>query len=300
MSGEKRRWHEVTLVVPHPWNEVLPHFLEEMGFSGLWLDEEEKPPHRLILRAYLPEGLWEPSMQQQLRAHLKELSCIFPESPQETELSLRLMDEEDWASKWLQFFQPFKIGSVWIRPSPKSGRPSAGEREIILDPGQAFGTGHHESTQLCLESILLLRPFLQDEAPVLDLGTGSGILAMFAARVGLRNIVALDTDPIAVETALRNITANRLENVIQARHESLESTGKRFGLILANLSASLHQNLAEELRLHIERNGWLVAGGFLVAEADALILTFRAKGLELTHQKAKNDWGCLIFQARQP
>jgi len=300
MGGDKRRWHKITLVVPPPWKEVLPHFLEEMGFSGLWLDEERQPPHRLILRAYLQEGLWQPDMQEQLRAHLKELSCIFPDSRQEPELHIGLIDEEDWASKWLPFFQPLKIGSVWIRPSTKSVRLSESEQEIILDPGQAFGTGHHESTQLCLESMLLLRPFLEDGTPILDLGTGSGILAMFAAKIGFRNVVALDVDHVATETAVRNISANGLEDSIEIRNESLESTEERFGLILANLSVSLFQNLAEELRLHLDKDGWLVAGGFLSGETNTLIQTFRAIGLELTHQKTKNDWGCLILQLKQP
>jgi ribosomal protein L11 methyltransferase len=286
-------------VIPRFWNEVLPHFLEEMDFSGHWLDEEKRPPHRLVLRTYLPEGLWESTMGAQLEAYLRELSFIFPPSAQEAEVHVRLIDEEDWASKWLSFFQPFRIGPVWIRPSQKKIELAAGEQEIVLDPGEAFGTGYHESTQLCLESILLLRPSLENEASVLDLGTGSGILAMFAAKVGLKNILALDTDPVAVETAMRNVTTNRLEHCIRVSHEPLESIRKRFKLILANLSASLHQSLAEELRLHLEKDGWLVAGGLLTGESDALTRSFHAKGLELIHQKTKNEWECLICRVGQ-
>jgi ribosomal protein L11 methyltransferase len=299
MGAGKRRWHEITFVIPRLWNEVLPHFLEEMGFSGHWLDEEKKPPHRLVLRTYLLEGLWQPTMGAQVEAYLKELSSMFPAGPQEPELQVRLIDEEDWASKWLSFFQPFRIGPVWIRPSQKEIHPATGEQEVVLDPGEAFGTGYHESTQLCLESILLLRPSLEDEASVLDLGTGSGILAMFAAKVGLQDILALDTDPVAVETAMRNVTTNRLEHCIQVSHEPLESIRKRFKLILANLSASLHRSLGEELRLHLEEDGWLVAGGLLTGESDALSRSFHAKGLELSHQKSKNDWECLIFKVRR-
>ncbi len=140
MGGAKPRWHEITLAVPRPWNEVLPHILEEMGISSFWLDEEKKPPHRLILRGYLPEGLWQPNVEKQLRAHFKELCYILPERSQEAELNARLVEEEDWSSRWLSFFEPFKIGSVWIRPRQKSVHLSADEQEIILDPGQAFGT----------------------------------------------------------------------------------------------------------------------------------------------------------------
>jgi ribosomal protein L11 methyltransferase len=140
---------------------------------------------------------------------------------------------------------------------------------------------------------------LEDEASVLDLGTGSGILAMFAAKVGLKNIFAVDADPVAVKTAVRNVTTNRLEHFIRVSHEPLESIRRCFKLILANLSAPLHQSLAEELRFHLEKDGWLVAGGLLTGESDALSRSFHAKGLELIHQKTKNDWECLIFKVGQ-
>lgn len=270
--------------------------MEEKGFSGLWLDEEGEAPHRLLLRAYLREELWEPCILEQLMVQLRELSCIFPASPHEAELSMCVIEEEDWASNWLPFFQPLKIGSVWIRPRLKRVRLSPGEQEIILDPGQAFGTGHHECTQLCLEAILLLRPSLEDDASVLDLGTGSGILAMFAAKAGFRNILALDIDPVAVETALRNISANGLERFIQVSSEPLKSIRKPFKLILANLSAPLLNNLADEIRIHLESDGWLVVAGFLTGETDALLQSFYAKGLELAHQEIKNDWECLVLK----
>ncbi|MBW1858569.1 MAG: 50S ribosomal protein L11 methyltransferase [Deltaproteobacteria bacterium] len=295
----KRRWHEITLAIPGLWSEVLPAFLEERGFSGAWLDEETSPPHRLILRSYLPEGTWQPTLQEELEDHLEELSSIFPAGPEKAEVKARLIDEEDWATKWVSLFQPFRIGSVWIRPSPKDVQLAPGEQEIVLDPGEAFGTGLHESTQLCMESVLFLRPFMEDEAPVLDLGTGSGILAMFAAKVGLANMLALDIDPVAVETAKRNITMNRLERFIQVSNEPLSSVKKRFALILANLSAAIHEGIAEEIRLHLATDGWLVAGGLLAGEGDALSGAWHAKGLELTHHRTKNDWECLVFRARQ-
>lgn len=295
----KRRWHEITLAVPMLWNEVLPDFLEERGFSGVWLDEEKNPPHRLILRSYLPEGAWQGTLQKELEDHLEELASIFPPGPEKVEVKACLIDEEDWATKWVSLFQPFRIGSVWIRPSLKDVQLAPGEQEIVLDPGNAFGTGLHESTQLCMESVLFLRSSMGDKTPVLDLGTGSGILAMFAAKTGLTNILALDIDPVAAETAIRNVNMNRLERFIQVSNEPLHLVKKRFALILANLSATIHEGIAEEIRLHLEMDGWLVAGGLLAGEGDSLSRAWHAKGLELTHRITKNDWECLIFRARQ-
>jgi ribosomal protein L11 methyltransferase len=293
----KQRWHEVTLVIPRLWNELLPEFLKEKGFSGAWLEEEKEPPHRLILRSYLPEGAWQPGLEEEIEYYLDQLSSVFPAGQQKPEVKARLVDEEDWASKWVSLFHPFKIGSVWIRPSLKNVHLSPGEQEIVLDPGEAFGTGLHESTQLCLQSVSLLRPSMGDNAAVLDLGTGSGILAMFAAKLGFRNILALDIDPVAVETAKRNITMNGLERFIQVSNEPLSSVKERFALILANLSATIHQTIAEEIRFHLEADGWLVAGGLLAGEGATLSRSWPEAELELKHHITLNDWECLILKA---
>ena len=285
----KRRWHEVTMVVPRLWNEVLPEFLQERGLSGAWVEEEKKAPHKLILHSYLPEEKWTDGLQKEIEGYLDKLDSIFPTGQQKPEVKRRLIEEESWATKWASLFQPFRIGSVWIRPSLKSVQLSLGEQEIVLDPGEAFGTGLHESTQLCLKAILLLRPNLDENAFVLDLGTGSGILAMFAAKSGFRDVLALDIDPAAVETARRNIAVNSLEHFIRVSNEPLSFVKKRFALILANLSATIHQNIAEEIRS--------VAGGLLAGEGTMLSSLWDATGLERVDQTTQNDWECVILRA---
>jgi ribosomal protein L11 methyltransferase len=285
------------MAVPRLWNEVLPAFLEERGFSGAWVEEEKGAPHKLILRSYLSEGKWTAGLQEEIEAYLDKLASIFPTGPQKPDVKTRLIDEEEWATKWTSLFQPFRVGPVWIRPSVKSVHLSPGEQEIVLDPGGAFGTGLHESTQLCLKSVLLLRPNIDENASVLDLGTGSGILAMFAAKSGFRDILALDIDPVAVETARRNIAANRLEHFIQVSSEPLSLIKKRFALIVANLSATIHQGIAREIRFHMEANGWLIAGGLLAGEGTTLSGLWHAIGLKLVDQTTQNDWECLILRA---
>jgi ribosomal protein L11 methyltransferase len=120
---------------------------------------------------------------------------------------------------------------------------------------------------------------------------------MFAAKMGFRNILALDIDPVAVETAKRNIIMNRLERFIQVSNEPLSFLKRRFALVLANLSASIHKSIAEEVGSHLEPDGWLVAGGLLAGEGAALSSSWRAAGLELNRQTCQNDWECLVFKA---
>jgi ribosomal protein L11 methyltransferase len=296
MTRQKKQWREITLLVPHLWAEVLPYFLEERGFSGLWVDEEAEPPQRLLLRAYMDEAAWKPKMHQALEDKLQELSRVLPTASKEIELSSRVIEEENWAAQWLPFFQPVKIGPVWVRPSQKPVALKQGEQDIVLDPGQAFGTGHHETTQLCLESTLRLRSSLGDDAQVLDLGTGSGILAMFAARLGFRNVLALDTDPVAVEVALQNVAKNGLEHVIDVSHQTIQSVASRFNLILANLTAAIHEELCEEMVSRLHRGGWIVLGGILRQEKASLEHLFSKTGLKLVTESPKNDWTCLSYR----
>ena len=296
MVRNKKRWKEVILKIPCGWEEILPDFLREKGFTGAWLDEESMPPHRVVLRSYVSQERWASNVEAELRAHLEALSHIFPGDSDQEEMQVRVIEEQAWASQWLPFFQPFKLGPIWIRPSQRTVELGVGDQEIVLDPGQAFGTGHHESTLLCLESMLLLHSCLKSGASVLDMGTGSGILAMFAAKLGFTNILAIDIDPVAVKAAVRNITANGLEDYIKVQQDLLHPCGKRFDLILANLSLHHHQELAEEFRLCLKRGGWLVASGFLTGETDTVTACFSTKGLEVAHRKARNDWECLILR----
>lgn len=291
-----KKWREITLLAPQPWGEVLPHFLQEKGFSGIWFDQEGAPLHRLLLRTYINEQSWKPELQEELDACLSELSHIFQAGPGKTEIASRVIEEEDWAAQWLPFFKPLKIGPVWIRPSLKSVDLAEGEQEILLDPGQAFGTGHHETTQLCLEAILQARSFLDEGAAILDLGTGTGVLAMFAARLGFKNILALDNDPEAVKVALQNVEKNGLSPFIEVSEEPIQLMKFRFNLVLANLTASLHRDLAGEMVSLLKRGGRLVLSGILADDPESVYGVFTSKGLDCVQVCMKNEWACMIFQ----
>jgi ribosomal protein L11 methyltransferase len=292
----KKRWFEMTLLVPVLWTEILPAFLQEKGFSGLWIDSEKDPPHRAVVRAYLPEKIWTSSLGKQIERYLKGLSVLLPVESQRPQMQENIIEEEDWASSWLPFFEPLKFGSVWIRPKAKPVVLADGEQEIVIDPGQAFGTGHHETTELCLESILRLENSLDHGASVLDLGTGSGILAMFAATVGFTNILALDIDPVAVEIAQKNVSANKLQPFVHVDSRPLVSVQTRFDLTLANLSASAFVIVCEQVTSHIKKGGWLVASGILADEVKGLIGLFADMGLDLVDTVIKKEWACIILQ----
>ena len=281
------------MVVPCGWLEVISGHLQVLGFSGLWIDEAGSMS---VVRCYLPESEWRPSLLEQLKAQLKVLSRLFSQKPQETDIAVKTIEEEDWASKWLPFFVPFKIGNVWIRSSRSSVSLQNEEREIIVDPGQAFGTGHHETTRLCMEAILRLRSQLREQAVVLDLGTGTGILAMFAFMKGLKNLIAVDQDPAAVDTARKNLAENRMSGSVQLFLGSLNALKTTFDLVVANLSFSAFKQLSGTLARRLSVGGQVVASGFLGDEVEVLSETFSAAGLRRVEVSIANEWACGVFK----
>ena len=208
----------------------------------------------------------------------------------------RAVDEADWADAWKRHFPVTRIGRrIVIRPSWRRHRPSPGDVVVVLDPGMAFGTGLHPTTRLCLEAL----EGLADEgrlagARVLDVGCGSGILSIAAARLGASRVVGLDVDPIAIEATAANAARNRLGRAIDGRLGSLPSGERPFGVVLANLIASLLVRLAADLARELAPDGRLVASGiFRDREADVR-QAFEAAGLEIAGRHAGEDWVALV------
>jgi ribosomal protein L11 methyltransferase len=294
------RWYEVTLLVPTVWQEILPDALERMGFSGIWVDEEKKPPYRAVLKAYLSDTAWRDETAQEIAGHLEHISRAFSNGVDRGEFTFRVIEEEDWASKWLPFFTPIRIGPVWIRPIEKEVGLLAGEKEIVINPGQAFGTGHHETTRLCLEALLRCCDRLKKDVPILDFGTGSGILAMFAAKLGFTNILALDNDPVAVETAKENLAANGFDQgadgAVHVDLQPISAVTKQFSIRVANVTSRDLTALAPLLVQRIAGEGKLILSGILGTEADTVAQAYRRESTKLVEQHTRGEWVCMVFK----
>jgi len=194
---------------------------------------------------------------------------------------------DDWEHRWRQFHKPLVLDQrltvrpPWERPAGRT------ELDVVIDPGQAFGTGAHPTTRLCLELLLSLRP----AGPLVDLGCGSGVLAITAAKLGFRPVVGLDYDPAAVQAAVQN-----------ARQNGVEVDVRRFDLridplpaaptVLANLLGPLLVELAPRLPRGVER---LIVSGLLGEEADRVAAAFRDRGLRLCERRDMAGWTALLI-----
>ena len=208
------------------------------------------------------------------------------------ELRTRLVNEADWAEAWKAHFPVLRVGRrVVIRPTWRRHRRRVDDVVLALDPGMAFGTGLHPSTRLCLASVEALadRGVLAG-GRVLDVGCGSGILAIAALKLGAATAVGLDTDPIAVEATLANARRNAVARRLQVRQGSLPSAEASFDVVLANLIAGVLVPLASALRDELRPGGSLLASGIFVDREREVAAAFKAAGLRVVGRSAEGDW----------
>lgn len=228
--------------------------------------------------------------------------------------ALRTLIETDWAEAWKAGYHTFHIGRcLVIKPSWEVYHPLPHEHVIEMDPGMAFGSGLHATTRLCL---ILLEEHLRPGDTVLDLGSGSGILAIAAARLGAAHVFALDIDPEAVRVARENVQRNGLDSTIIVHHGTLAHDGalqleapsivpsshpsasERWNIILANLLAGTIIELAPALACNLLPAGVLIASGIIATQSEEVSKALSAQGLEVVAQRSEGEWVALC--ARQP
>jgi len=293
----KENWIEVRLLVPLGLEEEAACFLTEFSGRGVILEEERGPEARALIRAYFrPEefGAWQ---QEEVQKYLRGLGSrdLFPQG-----LEMRRVAEEDWAEAWKAHFRARKVTSrLVVRPPWEEYASGPDELVITIYPAMAFGTGRHPSTLLCLKALEEVwgRALPPDPKPwqVLDVGTGTGILALAAARLGA-GVLAIDVDPEAVAAALENVRLNALEEQVWVEATPLSALRQQFALILANLTAPDLLGLAEALTARLLTGGALIIYGFLVEDRPLLENRFLGLGLKEAGFLTEEDWGALVLR----
>jgi ribosomal protein L11 methyltransferase len=209
-----------------------------------------------------------------------------------SELRVRAVDDGDWLERWKEGYAAQRIGRVVIVPSWLDEPIGPDEVAIRLDPGMAFGTGLHPTTRACLELLQRIGPM---PARVLDVGSGSGILALAALRLGAGRVDALDTDEIAVAATAANAEANGLGERVSARRGSLPlAPAATYRLVLANLVAAVLVELAPRLAVHLAPGGSLVASGIIAERKGEVEEALLAAGLRVAERAGDGDWVSLL------
>jgi len=213
------------------------------------------------------------------------------------ELSIEQRREEDWANAWKEHYRPVRVGrKVVVRPPWQEYQPAEGEVVIELDPGMAFGTGTHPSTRLCL---LGLEDEIKAGDLVFDVGTGSGILAIAAAKLGAKRVDAVDVEPVAVRSARENATRNGVGNVLQIEEGSAGPdqpfTGE-YDLVLANIIARVLIEVVDGVAASVKPGGTLVLAGIIERREPATRAAYEDLGFVIERRAQIEDWVSLIFR----
>lgn len=243
-----------------------------------------------LVKTYLPDDENAAGVQRTIEEALWHLGQLGPVES----LRVRRVAEEDWANAWKSFFPVVRIGSrTVVVPAWRRRRRRPGEIQVRLDPGLAFGTGMHPTTRLCLLAAETLVPV---GGRVLDVGTGSGILAIASALLGAKEVFALDIDPVAVAAARSNVRLNRLSRavrVFQASPDALPDGSPslgQFDVVFANITAKVNASLAGLFPTLLRPNGRLVGSGILEENLEAVAQGWARAGLQVLETQREEDW----------
>jgi ribosomal protein L11 methyltransferase len=309
-------WLELSTQVEAEAVEAVAELFERLGQGGVAVEQPiskadefgevvldtEKP---ITVKTYLPEGDGVDEKIRRAEEALWHLSMLRRVEP----LRITRLAEEDWAEAWKEHFFVQRIGArLVIKPSWREYEPLPADVVIELDPGMAFGTGLHPTTRGCL---LACERYLQEGVAVLDVGAGSGILSIAAAKLGAAFVTALEIDQVALDVARKNVAANGLEARVRVLGGSLErltrdgeegaelpeGTGRRgFDVVLANIIASVIVELAEGLREAVAPGGLLVASGIIDEREPWVRDSLGATGLKLVETVADGDWRTMVWR----
>ncbi len=290
-----KEWSEVSLTVENEIAEAVAEVLARYAHRGVAIEAGPDGWNAgpVIVRAYLPADDDLPATKRQVEEALWHLGQIQPVPAP----AFRTVAEEDWAEAWKARLTVMRIGQhVVIRPSWREYSPLPGDIVIRLDPGMAFGTGLHPTTQMCLAALEeLVRPGMA----VLDLGTGSGILAIAAAKLGAGRVLAVDHDPTAVTVAQENIVANDVQAIVSVRQGSLAEAAGSYDLVAVNILArTIVEMLQEGLAGLVGAGGTMIATGILDGQEYEVIALLEREGFTPVEQQRMEDWVCLL--AKRP
>ncbi|MGV8146677.1 MAG: 50S ribosomal protein L11 methyltransferase [Alkaliphilus sp.] len=309
-------WIEIAVETTYEAKDAVANILYDAGVNGIVIEDSndfrllednkswdyvddallEKDFDGVIVKAYLPttaDVLEKIDLIRQLVAGLPlyeiNIGC--------GKVSTLKVSEEDWSSSWKKHFKPTKVGeNIVIKPTWESYSAGSNELVIELDPGMAFGTGTHETTIMCIKE---LENTVLPDSTVIDIGCGSGILTIAAAKLGARSVLSVDLDEVAVKVSKENIKLNKLENVVEVKHgDLLSSVEAKADIIVANIMADIVMRLSVNINQFLEPNGVFIASGIILKKVLDVIEVFAKNNLVIIKTEKMGEWATIVAKAK--
>ncbi|WP_040211350.1 50S ribosomal protein L11 methyltransferase [Clostridium polynesiense] len=202
-----------------------------------------------------------------------------------------LVKEEDWANNWKKYYKPTNIGkSIVIKPIWEEYSASESEKVVELDPGMAFGTGTHETTKMCIEA---LENTVKENSVIYDIGTGSGILAIVAAELGAKEVLGVDLDPVAVDSAIENVKYNNLDNIRIIQGNLVDVVEGQADIVVANIIAEIICVLVDDVKKVLKPGGTFISSGIIHERREMVTNKLINSGFEVVKTDKDGEWNCI-------
>ena len=307
------QWAEVSVDTSHEATDLVSEILQELGAAGVVIEDPA------LLNEYIRSGLWDYTdlkeseetevvrvkaywaLDEELEGKLQHLAVRLDGLASNGidkgagAVSWKAVADEDWAETWKEFFHTEKIGArTVIKPTWEEYEVKVGEIVVELDPGAAFGTGQHATTSLCIRALEdLVRPGMT----VFDVGTGSGVLAIVAAKLGAKRVEAVDFDPVAVRVARENVRQNGAEDVVRTeRSDLLKSVAGEADLIIANIIADIIVRLFGEVKGSLAAGGTMLLSGIIEDRLPDVVESAGRHGFSIEKIEQEKGWAAVIVK----
>ncbi|NLZ49490.1 MAG: 50S ribosomal protein L11 methyltransferase [Clostridiales bacterium] len=311
MSG---RWYEVKVVTKSEAIEPISGIFYGMDVKGVSVEDPNDILNReqgpltwdfadinileyggkaAVVRGYFNESESEEELLSYVKEKVQELIDMGIDVGEGT-VTCQLVKEEDWANNWKKYYKPTKIGGkIVIKPVWEEYQVSENELLVELDPGMAFGTGTHETTRMC---ILALEKYVKADTTVFDIGTGSGILAIAAAKMGANHVVGVDLDPVAVDSAKENVALNNLNNIEILEGNLMDVVEGKGDLVVANILAEIIIVLVDQVKECLKKGGIFIASGIIKERESMVVEKLKSSGFAIKETLYDGEWVCIVSE----
>lgn len=307
------KWCEVSIQTSHEATEIIAEIFRDLGAGGVVIEDPE------LVNDYITSGKWDYTdipiatetevvtekaylvvngeLEGRLQTFKQEIKALGERGVNIAPaiITTAELQDEDWSDTWKQYFHTEKPGDrVVIKPTWEEYEAKEDEVVIELDPGAAFGTGTHATTSMCIKE---LETLVKPDDVVFDIGTGSGILSIISAKLGARDIQAVDYDDSVLKIVEENLEQNHVENIVSvAQSDLMQNVHGKANLVIANIIADIIIRLFPQLDEHLEPNGTLLTSGIIEDRIDDVINAGQENGFTVVKRKENKGWACITFK----
>ena len=309
------KWCEVSIQTTHEATEIIAEIFRDLGASGVVIEDPE------LVNDYITSGKWDYTdipiatetevvtekaylpvngeLDGRLKSFELELAAL-----KERGVSIAPgiittceLQDEDWSDTWKQYFHVEKPGErIVIKPTWESYEAKEGELVVELDPGAAFGTGTHATTSMCIKE---LEQLVKPGMTVFDVGTGSGILSIISAKLGAKDIQAVDYDDSVIKIVEENLAQNNVQDIVSvAQSDLMQNVHGKANLVIANIIADIIIRLFDQLDEHLEEDGTLLTSGIIEDRINDVIDAADAHGYQVVKRLENKGWACITFKRK--